>query len=148
MRHRSPDEKGFALLEALVALVIVAGVGSALFALINTGLQNLRKAEAQIATTALQPQILAWVRTLDLSELPATRDAVLKLKTERGVYRAEAFARRFHGPLFATTASGNPGIHQIALYSVRVRLFKGDRQLKTLHTRLAASKQVADAPTL
>ena len=144
----APRQKGFALLEALVALVIVAGVGSALFALINTGLQNLRKAEAHIATTTLQPQILAWVRTLDLSELPASREASLTLQTERGPYRAEALVKRFHGPLYATTVSGSPGIHQIALYNVRINLFQGERQLETLRTRVTASRQVANAPTL
>lgn len=139
---------GFALLEALVALVIVAGVGTALFALVNTGLQNLRKAEAHIASTTLQPHILAWVRTLDLSELPAAREATLTLQTERGAYRAEALAQRFHGPLYATAVSGSPGIHQIALYNVTVNLFQGERQLETLHTRMTASRQVADAPSL
>lgn len=148
MKFWHSNERGFALLEALVALVIVAGVGTALFALINTGLQNLRKAESHIATTTLQPQILAWVRTINLSELPPNRDASLTLQTERGPYRVEALAERFHGPLYATNVSGSPGIHQIALYDVRIDVFQGARQLDTLHTRLTASKQVANAPTL
>ena len=148
MKLRHPNQRGFALLEALVALVIVAGVGTALFALINTGLQNLRKAEAHIATTTLQPQILAWVRTIDLSELPSNREASLTLQTGRGPYRVEALAERFHGPLYAANVSGSPGIHQIALYNVTIDVFQGARQLDTLHTRLTASKQVANAPTL
>ncbi|PAV25022.1 type II secretion system protein [Tamilnaduibacter salinus] len=142
------SSRGFALLEALVALVIVAGVGAALFALINTGLQNLAKAEAHAATTTLQPQILAWVRTIELGELPADKQAVAEFQNGQGVVTAEAQFERFQGPTFAVTGSGAKGIHQVALYDVEVTLYAGPRRLDQIHTRRAASKQVMDEPTL
>jgi Tfp pilus assembly protein PilV len=137
---------GFALLEALVALVIVAGVGTALFALINTGLQNLGRAEAHVAVTTLQPQILAWVRSAELSELPASKTVSTEFRTGDKIFTATAEFDRFQGPTFATTASGTMGIHQVALYDVAIEVRSPERLLDTLFTRRAASKQVMDAP--
>lgn len=142
------SEGGFALLEALVALVIVAGVGTALFALINTGLQSLIKAEAHVQATTLQPQILAWVRSVDLSELPQELQVRSEFISQQQVISAEAHFQRFQGPTFALTGSGAMGLHQVALYDVSVRLNNGQRTLDEIHTRIAASKQVLDAPTL
>ena len=140
--------RGFALLEALVALVIVSGVGAALFALINTGLQNLAKAEAHVATTTLQPQVLAWVKSIDLEELPASKQAETAFRDDRGIVSAEAVFERFQGPTFAVTGSGAMGIHQVALYDVEVTLSSGGRALDRIVTRRAASMQVLDEPTL
>ncbi|WP_049756893.1 type II secretion system protein [Marinobacter nauticus] len=140
--------RGFALLEALVALVIVAGVGAALFALINTGLQNLAKAEAHVATTSVQPQILAWVKSADLSELPENQESSRVFQTSAGEIEARAEYQRFQGPTFAITGSGAMGIHQVALYNVRVSLYLGSRRLEDILTRRVASKQVFDEPTL
>jgi len=58
--------RGFALLEALVAIVLVAGVGSALFALINVGLQGLMRAEAHAESVSLQPHVLSGLRTIEI----------------------------------------------------------------------------------
>lgn len=139
--------KGFALLEALVALVIVTGVGTALFALINSGLQNLSKAEAHVATTTIQPQVLAWVRSINLNELPPSKTASVEFQSSAGAISVEAMFERFQGPTLAITGSGAMGIHQVALYDVDVTLFMGLHRLDDIHTRRAASKQVLDAPT-
>jgi len=147
-RPQSDGAEGFALLEALVAMVIVAAVGTALFALINTGLQSLNKAEAHAESIGLQPQVLAWVRTIDLERLPASHRAEISLWSGQTQYRAEASLERIHGPVMAVTASGSPGIHQVALYDVRVRIYANNRPLDPLHTRRVASQQVADPPQL
>lgn len=139
---------GFALLEALVALVIVSGVGTALFALINTGLQNLGRAEAHVAVTTLQPQILAWVRSAELSELPSSKTISTEFRSEDHGLTVTAKFNRFQGPAFATNAGGSAGIHQVALYDVAIEVTSAERLLDTLYTRRAASKQVMDAPQL
>ncbi|MEQ5833665.1 type II secretion system protein [Marinobacter sp. NFXS9] len=138
---------GFALLEALVALVIVASVGAALFALINTGVQNLAKAEASVATTTLEPQVLSWVRGIDLSQLPETKQADIEFQSESGSVSARAFFKRVAGPTFTVTGSGARGIHQVALYRVDIELWHGQRRLDEIVTRRVASKQVLDEPT-
>lgn len=140
--------RGFALLEALVAIVIVSSVGVALFALINTGLQNLEKAEAHAATTSLQPEILAWVRQQELAELPAQAEHEQQFAGSERSYTARARFERIHGPVMATTSSGSAGIHQIALYDVTVTLYDNNRRLQAIHTRRVASRQVAPPPSL
>jgi len=145
-RTQSAKAPGFALLEALVAMVIVAAVGTALFALINTGLQSLNKAEAHAQSIGIQPQLLAWVRTIELERLPASHRAEMSLWSGQTQYRAEASLERIHGPVMAVTASGSPGIHQIALYDVTVRIYANNRPLDPLHTRRVASRQVEEEP--
>lgn len=139
---------GFALLEALVAMVIVAAVGSALFGLINTGLQSLNKAEAHVATTNIQPQILSWVRTVDLGELPVSHSAEFELTGNQFRYRAVADFQRLHGPTMASSGGGSPGIHQIALYDVTVTLYGNNRPIDQIVTRRVAHNQVMAPPQL
>ena len=140
--------QGFALLEALVALVIVSAVGTALFALINTGLQNLHKAENHATAVRLQPQVLAWVRSIELEQLPASHEASLSLWHERTEYQLNARFERMHGPVRALNSSGSPGIHEVALYNVTVRIYANDRQFDPIHTRRVHSHQVESPPEL
>jgi len=137
--------RGFALLEALAAIVIMAGVGAALFGLVNTGLRNLSKAEAHMTTTSLQPQLLAWIRALEIPELPAHRRASLTLEIDETPYRAEADLRRIHGPVMATSSNGQPGIHQLALYDVTITVYDDNRRLDRIRTRRVAHRQVRPA---
>jgi len=139
---------GFALLEALVAIVIMAGTGAALFAMVNTGLQGMARAEAHMVTTGLQPQLLAWVRSIDLADLPARRQSTITLQSGTAQYRAQAGLERIRGPRPVVSGTGTPGIHHVALYDVTITLYDNNRRLNRIRTRRVASKQVAEPPRL
>lgn len=145
-RRGAPN--GFALLEALVAMVIVAGVGVALYALINTGINGLIKAESHITTTSLQPHVLGWVRTIDLTTLPETQSSSITFWQDGHPVRAEARLERIHGPSLATTRNGDPGLHRLALYNVTITLYEDQRRLDEIRTRRVASYQFAKPPQI
>lgn len=140
--------RGFALLEALVAIVVMAAVGSALFALISSGLQNLQKAERHVAITSVQPDLIAWVRSVNLPELPANHRATMQLAYEGRPYSAEAQFERMHGPAAATGPGGNEGIHALALYDVTVTLYHEEQFFGSFRLRKVAHRQVRPAPQL
>lgn len=57
--------RGFGLLEALVALVILATTGTAVFAWVNVNLDTVRRVRAREATDLLRSQLANWAQTLN-----------------------------------------------------------------------------------
>ncbi|MCD0420814.1 type II secretion system GspH family protein [Rubrivivax sp. JA1024] len=72
MRHRPERRRqaGFGLLEAIVALVLLASTGTAVFAWINTSLDAVRRVRDREAVDARLAQMAAWAQTLDLVRAP------------------------------------------------------------------------------
>ncbi len=136
---------GFALLEALVAIVLVAGAGSALFALINTGLQGLTRAEAHAMAAAIQPDVLAWIRHIEIPELAEQHTAQFSITRNGQDYQVNATFDRMRA---ATTRSpvGQQGIHLIALYNVDVNILEDTRLIDRYVTRKVESLQYAPTP--
>lgn len=67
--RRSADRRGFGLVEALVALALLAGTGMALFAWVNQNLETatrLRERERELQWRQLAS---AWLQTVDLTRL-------------------------------------------------------------------------------
>jgi general secretion pathway protein I len=66
-RHRTRRGvgRGFGLLEALVALVILATTGTAVFAWVNVNLDTVRRVRAREATDLLRSQLANWAQTLN-----------------------------------------------------------------------------------
>lgn len=61
---------GFALLEAIVALVILAGACMAMFAWINTSLTQLQRAELYTEAAPAIASATQYLKTVDLSTRP------------------------------------------------------------------------------
>ncbi len=69
-RHPAPPAPGFGLLEALVALVILATAGTATFAWINVNLDTVRRVRDREAEDRLREQLAAWAQTLNPAREP------------------------------------------------------------------------------
>lgn len=75
-RRRAPGvrsarrARGFGLLEALVALVILATAGTATFAWINVNLDTVRRVRDREAEDRLREQMAAWAQTLNPARQP------------------------------------------------------------------------------
>jgi general secretion pathway protein I len=70
--HRLPrQQQGFSLLEAIVALVILAGACMALFAWINTSLNQLQRAELYVDATPAINSTAQYLKTVDLAQRPS-----------------------------------------------------------------------------
>jgi general secretion pathway protein I len=64
-RRANRADRGFGLLEALVALVILASAGVAIFEWINVNLDTVRRVRDREAEDRLREHLAAWAQTLD-----------------------------------------------------------------------------------
>ncbi len=70
MSNVAKRQQGFALLEAIVALVILAGTCMALFAWINASLVQLQRAELYVEAGPAVASASQYLKTVDLSQRP------------------------------------------------------------------------------
>jgi general secretion pathway protein I len=115
----SKRQRGFTLLEAIVAMVLVGTAGMALFDWINVGMAGLNRVrEANLRSEAMRNAV-AHLDSLNPMLRPAG-------ETDFGAYRVRWDAR----PLGeAQDALGYPqgiGLHQVALYETDVRIVDPD----------------------
>lgn len=68
--RRSRMQRGFGLLEAIVALALFAAAGMALFAWINTSIAQAARLERSEAETRLRGIASEWVIALDIAARP------------------------------------------------------------------------------
>ncbi len=69
--YRLPNQqRGFSLLEAIVALVILAGACMALFAWTNISLSQLQRAELYVDAVPAINSAAQYLKTVDLSQRP------------------------------------------------------------------------------
>lgn len=64
------QQQGFSLLEAIVALVILAGACMALFAWISTSLNQLQRAELYVDAAPAVNSAAQYLKTVDLAQRP------------------------------------------------------------------------------
>lgn len=114
---RALRERGFTLLEAIVALAILAAAGLALFASLSQSVQMVGRAErARAADTALRNS-LAWVRQVNPMEAPDGEQAI-------GDYVLRWHAEPLEPPRDGATGYLAPGLHRIGLYRMRLELWR------------------------
>ena len=117
-------EQGFTLLEAIVALVVLATALAALFGLINTDLKSLRRAEAVIASQNVMQEAL---EQLDL--LPLADGATGSMRI--GDLPLYWSARLLEPVSVGRTARGGVGAYDHSLYHVDLTLGEiGQEQVK------------------
>lgn len=69
-RLANRPQLGFGLLESLVALVILASAGTAMFSWINLNLDTVQRLRTRQAESVLREQMAAWVQTLNPPRQP------------------------------------------------------------------------------
>ena len=113
-------EGGFSLLEAIVALAILASVGMALFAGINQSVQMVSRAENARQIDAALLNSLAWVETLNPAETPSGKQLLGDLEMRWSSQLLEE-----PQPYFRIAAEG--GNAWVGLYRVNVQLWRDGR---------------------
>lgn len=73
MRRSRPsrEQRGFSLLEAIVALSLLAGACMALFAWINNSLTLLQRAEVYVDASPALASAASYLKTVDLAQRPS-----------------------------------------------------------------------------
>lgn len=138
---RPESARGFSLLEAIVALAIVASAGLALFAAMSQSVQMATRAEnARKADTAMR-NALAWMETVNPGKTPAGEqrlgEMVLAWKSEP-----------VEPPRDAMTGYLQAGLFQIGLYDLTLDIRTDDGLSTSFHLRKVGYKQVRERERL
>jgi len=127
--------RGFTLLEAIVALAILAAAGLALFAAMSQSLQMVQRAQqARDLDTALR-NALAWTVRINPMQSPDGEQPL-------GAWTLRWHAEPVEEPRDGATASGQPGLYQVGLYHLDLELWREGRLEREASLRRVGFRQV------
>ncbi|MBW8368441.1 MAG: prepilin-type N-terminal cleavage/methylation domain-containing protein [Arenimonas sp.] len=127
--------RGFSLLEAVVALAILAAAGMALFAAMTQSVQMVGRAErARDADLALRNS-LAWVDLVNPMDEPTGERDI-------GPYQLRWRAELLEPPRDGTTGYLQPGLYQIGLYRMELELWRDGTLEREAELNRAGFRQV------
>lgn len=109
--------RGFSLLEAVVALTILAAAGLALFASLTQSVQMVGRAERAREVDLALRNALAWVERINPMEAPEG-------EREIGAYVLRWRAEPLEPPRDGATGYLQPGLHQVGLYRMQLELWR------------------------
>lgn len=125
---------GFTLLEAVVALVVFAAAGGALYGLFNTNLLALGRSGEVAAQTPVVGQALARLA------------AVNPWHESEGEFVVEGYQVAWRAHLAAPVRQGQSplgiGDYDLGLYNVQLEIFQRGRRLGVWQTRLVGYDRV------
>ena len=134
MRSRR-SARGFSLLEAIVALAILAAAGMAMFAAMSQSLQMVQRAQqAREIDTALR-NALAWSTRINPMLQPDGEQAL-------GDWSLRWSAEPVEPPRDGETPSLQPGLYQLGLYDMHLELWRGGSLQRQASLRRAGFRQV------
>jgi general secretion pathway protein I len=112
---------GFSLLEAIVAMAILASAGMALFAAMSQSVQMVERAEAARERESAELDALAWIQTVNPALQPSGEEQL-------GDVLLHWSSEPVEPPRDASAGYLRSGLYQVGLYRVHLRLER-DRQL-------------------
>ncbi len=121
-------QQGFSLLEAIVALVILAGSCMALFAWINGSLVQLQRAELYVEAGPAITSASQYLKTVDLAQRPEGTFNSGNISVD---WQANAIERDI-----SRTASYGGSNFLLSLYDVTLTPHTTNRALPPLRTRI------------
>jgi type II secretory pathway pseudopilin PulG len=135
-RQRS-RQAGVALLEAIVAMALIAGVGASLIVWINQNLDALSRIKSFYATADVQTNMLQAIRTINPVERPTG-------SIQTGAYRIDWTSAQRGGLIDQVGFPAGIGFYQVANYDVTVRAVRiaDGRELSVLTQPVVGYKKV------
>ena len=108
-------QKGFTLIEAIVALVLMATTGMALFSWVNSNILTLQRVQASNAQTAATANALEYLQTVNPM---ATPEGTTTLGDHKLHWKSEVLTEVRDGVSYPTGTS----LYQLAMYQTQVDL--------------------------
>lgn len=121
LRQRQLHQRGFTLIEAIVAMVLIATTGMALFSWINSNIITLTRVQENNSESEATQNALDFMTTINPMELPEG-------KASLGAYSLSWQSTAITEPRDGAGYPYGVGLYQLALYDTRVSLQKADRQ--------------------
>jgi general secretion pathway protein I len=134
-------QRGFSLLEAIVALTILASAGLALFAAMNQSVQMVARAEAVREGDAAIRNAVAWMETVNPALQPVGEQELGEVLLRWSAEPIEPPQDSMVGPI-------NPGLYEVGLYRVRLELSRDGRTLADTEIRRVGYRQVREQVAL
>lgn len=135
--HARRRAHGFSLLEAIVALTILASAGLALFAAMNQSVQMVARAEnARQADSAVRNAV-AWMETVNPSQTPQGEQQLGEVTLRWSSELVEPARDAMTGYLQA-------GLYEVGLYQVRLELSRDGQPLADTSIRRVGYRQVRE----
>lgn len=124
-------QRGFTLLEAIVALVIMATSLVALYAWLGSATIGLQRASAQVRSVEDAREALAVVNVVNPQDEPQG-------EREAGPLRVRWTSERIDGPRPGLSATGLPTQFDFSLYLLKVDVSRDGRPVRSFEVRKAA----------
>lgn len=137
---RTSRQAGFTLLEAIVAMVLVASVGLALFAWINGSIASLARVHDANARSEATINVLEYMHRVNPMLAP---EGKASLGGYSITWRARPIVPVVDGASFPVGVS----LFQLCLYNTDVAVLSGDQPWFQLQLRQVGYRKVRDKPT-
>jgi len=128
-------QQGFTLLEAIVALVLIATTGIALFDWINTNLISLRHIQQSQQRHEATRNALAFMETVNPYKNPQNEQTI-------GIYKISWEAQEVKTQKDDTSILKRMGIFEVGLYETEVTVMVKDTLLTRFTLRQVGYKQI------
>ncbi|WP_133394169.1 PulJ/GspJ family protein [Luteimonas terrae] len=139
--HEKRGQVGFSLLEAIVALTILATAGLALFAAMNQSVQMAQRVEqARLADSAVR-NAMAWMETVNPALAPSGEQRLGDVDLRWQSELVEPSRNSMTGHLQA-------GLFEVGLYTVTLDLRRDGQLLTTTQIRRVGYRQVREPDRL
>lgn len=142
MRPSDPTARGFTLLEAIVALTILAAAGLALFAAMSQSLQMVQRAQLSRAEDGAMRNALAWSERINPMEQPDGEQDL------GGEWRLRWESEPVEPPRDGETGYLHPGLYEIGLYDLDLQLWRQGELQREATIRRAGFRQVREPAQL
>lgn len=134
-------QRGFSLLEAIVALALLASVGMALLEWLNSSLISLRRVQEAAAVQSAARSALAYLETINLMVTPEG-------ETELGEWRVRWQAREVEPAREGAGYPSGVGLFDVGLYDTQVRLERNGRTIEEFVLRQVGYRKVREQQAL
>lgn len=119
MNKRGVRNVGFTLIEAIVALVLIGGVGMVLFSWINGSVVALRRVEDANARNEASSNIIEYMQAVNPMQAPEG-------KTNFGAYQIHWKAEALGDVVDDVANPQGIGLFEMALYKTKIDVAKAD----------------------